>query len=115
MKLLYAAGLTLGVLSATSWSQDTCCSTGETAACCATDEGEQSAALTLSFPLRGLRDQNEQAFAKALRSVGRDLYECAGHSEATRDEPGTCDACGGATLARRHVPAFRSMGLEVEG
>ena len=116
LSLLCAGGLILGAFSGTSWAQDADCSTGATAASCTSEDAAgASVASTLSLPLRGLRDENEEAFAKALRGVGRDLFECAGHPQATRDEPGACDACGGAALAKRHIPAFRSMSLEVSG
>lgn len=81
-------------------------------------EGERPAAArtqatTVTLPVTGLTEENKAAFVTALQGIGRDVYECAMHPQATSDKPGRCEACGGMELRKRRVAAFTSVAPNV--
>ena len=94
-------------------AQGSCCFSATNPCCAQEDVAPRTTEVAL--PCVGLGSENESAFAEALIGIGRPIYECAGHPEATSAAPGGCAECGGAELAERLIPAIQSIGVEIDG
>ena len=119
--LLGAVMLPLVLGSPPAWANDEgnyqqdCCTQG----CCWQEAAQGASSVQgptrLTFPLLGLTASGENGLARGLRGITRSVYECPGHPEAASEAPGACEACGGAELSRREIPALESIEILDDG